>query len=326
MKQIIALALLLLLAPAVAAAQFSLTVTEEEGPAWNLAVHYTPGSGGQTALQFDLLLPDGLTVESVAETAGSGDCAMQWALQADGAVRVVVYSASGTAFAAAGRLVFCCRLTAAAGLPAGDYVVRLAGGRASTASGVESVLDEAACTVSVLVPVPASYRVTWLIDGEPFAEQTVKEGAALVPPAVPEREGHTFSGWQNLPEVMPGEDIVVSGHWAVNTYRLFYYLDGELYDTQEVAYGTPLQPLPAPVPEDRFSGWSGLPGTMPAHDVTVTGTTVPSSVAAPVADGRRVPVRTLDGRFAGYDSAALRRSLPAGVYVVGGRKVVVAAR
>ncbi|HRF86421.1 MAG TPA: InlB B-repeat-containing protein [Alloprevotella sp.] len=323
MKQLTTLVLLVLLAPAIATAQFSLAVAGETGRAWNLLVHYIPEDGGQTALQFDLLLPDGLTVEPVSETTVPDNYTVQWARQTDGNIRVVIYCGTGTTFETAKHIVFSCRLTATEDLPAGNYTVHLTGGRASAPHGAEYVLDNTAYTINVPEPVSASYRVTWLIDGQFFSEQTVEEGNALVPPAVPEREGYTFSGWQNLPEVMPAEDIVVSGQWTVNIYRLLYYLDGELYDSQEVPYGTPLQPLPAPVPEEQFSGWSKLPETMPAHDVTVIGTTVISSIKTPAPSLNHLPVYFLNGRFAGYYSTALRHSLPTGVYVVGGRKVIV---
>lgn len=324
MKQLIISVFLVLLAPVVAAAQFSLAVAEENGRAWNLSVHYIPEDSEQTALQFDLLLPDGITLESaVPETTVPDSYTVQWAGQADGNVRVVVYSGTGSSFAAGGSIVFSCRLTAAGDLPAGNYTIHLTGGRSSAPLGDECILDDATCTINASEPVPASYHVTWLIDGQFFAEQTVEKGHALVPPDVPEREGYTFSGWQNLPGTMPAEDIAVSGHWTVNVYRLLYYFDGKLYDSQEVPYGTPLQPLPAPVPEAQFSGWSGLPETMPAHDVTVTGTTVISSITTPAPDLKRLPVYTLNGRFAGYYSTSLQHSLPAGVYVVGGRKLMV---
>lgn len=324
MKQFITLALLLLFVPAVAAAQFSLTVTEENNRVWNLSVHYTPEESGQTALQFDLLLPNGLALESTPETTVPDGYTVRWAEQTGGEVRVVIYSGSGTAFGTAGHIVFCCKLTATGNLPADDYTIRLTGGRASTLSGAEYVLNEATCIVSVSPPVPASYLVTWLIDGQPFAEQTIEEGSALIPLDVPEREGYTFSGWQNLPDIMPSEDLRVSGQWTVNIYRLLYYLDGKLYDSQEIPFGTAIQPLPAPVPEEQFSGWSGLPETMPAHDVTVTGTTILSAVTTPVPDTRRKPVHTLDGRFMGYYSVKLLHSLPTGVYTVSGRKLMIA--
>lgn len=168
MKQLTTLVLLVLLAPAIATAQFSLAVAGETGRAWNLLVHYIPEDGGQTALQFDLLLPDGLTVEPVSETTVPDNYTVQWARQTDGNIRVVIYCGTGTTFETAKHIVFSCRLTATEDLPAGNYTVHLTGGRASAPHGAEYVLDNTAYTINVPEPVSASYRVTWLIDGQFF--------------------------------------------------------------------------------------------------------------------------------------------------------------
>ncbi len=326
MRKYIASALLLLLLPAVAAAQFVLTATPAGYRAWDLTIGYTPADGAQTALQFDLLLPPALALSAESDPVGPAGCVTQWAPQSGGALRVVLHVTGNTTFGTAGRTVFTCRLTAAADQPAGDYDICLTGGRAATAVGREYVLDEGRCTISVPPPAPAVYRLTWLIDGETFATDSVAEGTPLLPPVIAEREGHTFSGWQELPEVMPGSDLTVTAMWTVNVYRLLYYLDDALYASFEVPYGTPLQLLPSPDCEGVFEGWSELPATMPAHDVTVRGTTSTTGVGISVAPHRPVPVFTLGGRFVGTDSAALRRSLPAGVYVVGGRKIVSGSR
>ena len=59
---------------------------------------------------------------------------------------------------------------------------------------------------------------------------------------------------------------------VIEVYKLTYILDGEEYKTYEVEYGATIKPEPAPVKDGyTFSGWSEIPETMPAHDVTVTG-------------------------------------------------------
>ena len=56
-------------------------------------------------------------------------------------------------------------------------------------------------------------------------------------------------------------------------YNLVYYVDGEEYKKYVVEQGTTITPETAPYKEGyTFSGWSEIPATMPAHDVTVTGT------------------------------------------------------
>ena len=58
-----------------------------------------------------------------------------------------------------------------------------------------------------------------------------------------------------------------------DSYTLTYMVDGEVYKTYEVKYRDPIVAEKEPVKEDyTFSGWSEIPETMPAKDVTVTGT------------------------------------------------------
>jgi hypothetical protein len=55
-------------------------------------------------------------------------------------------------------------------------------------------------------------------------------------------------------------------------HKLVYMVDGIEYKVYEIAEGAEITPEPAPTKEGyTFSGWSEIPETMPAHDVTVTG-------------------------------------------------------
>lgn len=60
---------------------------------------------------------------------------------------------------------------------------------------------------------------------------------------------------------------------SIATIKIVYMLDGEVYKTYFHHAGVKLKSEPAPTKEGyTFSGWSEIPSTMPAHDVTVTGT------------------------------------------------------
>lgn len=62
---------------------------------------------------------------------------------------------------------------------------------------------------------------------------------------------------------------VVFSHLA---YKLTYLLDGKEYKTYGVKFGDEVTPEEYPLKEGHsFSGWIGIPKTMPEHDVTVTG-------------------------------------------------------
>ena len=60
-------------------------------------------------------------------------------------------------------------------------------------------------------------------------------------------------------------------------YTLTYLVDGETYSTYTLEEGDAITPDEAPTKEGyTFSGWSEIPETMPASDVTITGTFVPN--------------------------------------------------
>ena len=117
-----------------------------------------------------------------------------------------------------------------------------------------------------------TYKAVFKIGEEIIDTKTVVFGEAVTAPEAPAKEGHTFAGWQDVPQTMPAHDIEVLGSYTVNKYMLIYKVDGAEYKTLEVLYGTTLTAEPNPVKEGyTFSGWQGLPETMPAHDVEVTG-------------------------------------------------------
>ena len=117
------------------------------------------------------------------------------------------------------------------------------------------------------------YVMTYTVDGEEYKTFEVEYGSSITAEAIPEKEGYTFSGWSEIPETMPANDVTVTGSFTVNTYTLTYQVDGEVYKTCEVAYGTAITPEAEPEKEGyTFSGWSEMPETMPANDVAVTGT------------------------------------------------------
>jgi uncharacterized repeat protein (TIGR02543 family) len=111
----------------------------------------------------------------------------------------------------------------------------------------------------------------------------------------------------------PGEyDITLSGAEAANydimyvagkltvtepeSYTLTYMVDGEVYQSFTVKYKEAITPLEAPTKEGyTFSGWDGLPRSMPANDVIVKGYfTINSYTITYVLDGEVYTTETLE--------------------------------
>jgi uncharacterized repeat protein (TIGR02543 family) len=140
-----------------------------------------------------------------------------------------------------------------------------------------------------------SYLLTYTVDGDTVKSDSIVYGTALTLIDEPAKEGYTFSGWSELPQTMPAQDVVVKGTFAINSYLLTYRVDGETVKSDSIAYGTALTLMDAPTKEGyTFSGWSELPQTMPAQDVVVTGTfTINSYVVTFTADGKVIKSETL---------------------------------
>ena len=86
---------------------------------------------------------------------------------------------------------------------------------------------------------------------------------------VPEKSIETYKTtdpWSKFKTFVP---IIIPEH------TLTYLVDGEVYKTYSIEEDETIIPEPEPVRDGfAFSGWSEIPETMPAHDVTITGTFV----------------------------------------------------
>ena len=117
------------------------------------------------------------------------------------------------------------------------------------------------------------YKLTYMVDGIEYKFYEVEYGATITPEASPANEGQTFSGWSEIPTTMPAQDVVITGTFSDNSYKLTYMVDGEVFKSSHVEYGSTITPETLPIKEGyTFSGWSEIPETMPASDVTITGT------------------------------------------------------
>ena len=153
-----------------------------------------------------------------------------------------------------------------------------------------------------------SYKAVFKIGEEVIDTKTIVYGEAVIAPEAPAKEGHTFAGWQNVPEKMPAHDIEILGSYTVNKYNLTYKVDGAEYKTVEIDYGTTLTAEAAPVKEGyTFSGWQGLPETMPAHDVEVTGSFTINSYKAVFKIGEEI----IDTKTIVYGEAVIAPEAPA---------------
>lgn len=115
-------------------------------------------------------------------------------------------------------------------------------------------------------------EIIYSVDGEEYKKDVIMVGTPINSIAEPQKEGHTFSGWSEIPAIMPKENVTVSGNFTVNSYILTYKVDDEIYKTEEIKYGSLITPAKEPTKTGyTFSGWSDIPEKMPANNLTITG-------------------------------------------------------
>lgn len=116
------------------------------------------------------------------------------------------------------------------------------------------------------------HTVTWVIDGETTTE-TVAYGTALTAPADPEKEGHTFIGWEGtIPATMPDEDITITltSTWEKKSYTVTWVDEnGETVDTESVAYGEAATKTPTVPAKEGYTGQWETTATNVTGDVTI---------------------------------------------------------
>ena len=144
-----------------------------------------------------------------------------------------------------------------------------------TATATDGSDVTASCEVNVIAPQQDSYTITYMVDGEVYYQESLEYGSVIVVPDAPTKEGYTFSGWGDVADTMPANDVIILGNFFVNSYTITYVVDGEVYYQESLEYGSLIVVPDAPTNGDyTFSGWSEVPETMPAHDVTITGSFV----------------------------------------------------
>ena len=127
---------------------------------------------------------------------------------------------------------------------------------------------------------PIDYTITFIVNVDKFdtpetaATYTLHYGDAVQKPSDPEKEGYTFEGWQDsVPETMPAENIVITGHLSINTYHFALYVDGKVYFEKDYEYGETIDTTEITEPSKEgytFQGWEPeIPQTVPASDVAI---------------------------------------------------------
>ncbi|MBO4894065.1 MAG: Ig-like domain repeat protein [Clostridia bacterium] len=114
-----------------------------------------------------------------------------------------------------------------------------------------------------------TYKLTWLVDGENFKNETVTFGSNITAPPVSEKEGYTFEWTDAIPETMPAEDITINGKYTAITYKAtFVDENGDM--VKEIKYTVETESITPPaVPEKQ-----GYTGKWEDYELKIGGITV----------------------------------------------------
>ena len=144
---------------------------------------------------------------------------------------------------------------------------------------------------------PIVYTVTWKIDGEQgtYKQTQATFGEAIAAPEAPiEKEGYTFE-WRDIPETMPAdENLVITGYYVANSYKVTWTVDGKEFTTTTVKYGDEIKAPDYTAEEGYDFAWDEIPATMPANDITINGTTTAKNYTVTWnVDGKKVGETTV---------------------------------
>ena len=189
--------------------------------------------------------------------------------------------------------------------------------------------------------------VTYILEGEVYKTLLLTPGKRIIAPYVADKEDAPFAGWdlneymqdvtidgptkietENITEkitirypVMPDRDIIVYGWYAGKEYTITYIVDGEVFATDSIAFGSEITLREQPTKEGyTFSGWSEAPTTMPAKDITIEGTFILDNTAIDDIEfeNKEITVYDLNG-IRVHDTENITR----GIYIINGKKVLV---
>ena len=136
--------------------------------------------------------------------------------------------------------------------------------------------------------VPKKFDVSYFVDNEQYGEtEEYTVGTDVtVRTAHPEKEGYTFTGWENIANIvtvengkfsMPAQPVRFDAQFRINRYNVTYKVGTEVVGTDVYDFNSDVVIRPVPTKEGyTFTGWKiGTADAenfnMPAHNVVIEG-------------------------------------------------------
>ena len=260
-------------------ATMSLTnISLKPGEEVTLGVELNNPDDDITGVQCDLYLPHGISIKKDADGEFISQATdrintrkphtLAWAWQSDGAMRLLNYSTTNQLYKGTSGTIIEVVLVADNDLLPGSYDINLKNIVVSHPKGdvIKPVNYVGKATI-----LPAEYTLTYILDDKEFYKENLSAGSSIIPKEVPTKEGYSFSGWKDLPSVMPTHNVTVKGSYIANKYKVTFVADGKVVSETEMEYGASIVAPEAPAKEGHtFVGWGNVDKTVPSHDVIYT--------------------------------------------------------
>ena len=277
-----------------------------------------------TAFQMDVYVPDGFEIEADGITSSSRltDHMVSAGQQSEQHYRVIAWSANNTAIVGNSGAILSIKLKDKSATSK-ENQLEIKNICFATRNGEEITFQD--LSIKIMKSAP-KYSITYQIDGNVYQTDSLHEGEAIHLPETPQKEGHTFIGWEGVPETMPAQDITVNGSFSINSYQITYYLDGKFYTLQNVVYNDIIEAPEVNLTEENqiFLGWEDLPERMPAHNLEIHGATYVDGITNNIKNSSALKIYNLKGIYVGNTSDLhILRSLKQGIYIIGNKIVYI---
>jgi hypothetical protein len=98
-----------------------------------------------------------------------------------------------------------------------------------------------------IVEIDTKFKLIYVVDGAEYKTYEIQATEVVTPEPDPFKEGYIFSGWSEIPSIMPAHDVIVYGTFTVDpeyagvetiesngaTPKSYYTIDGNRHESQQ---------------------------------------------------------------------------------------------
>ena len=90
-----------------------------------------------------------------------------------------------------------------------------------------------------MLETDTKFKLTYILDGEVYKVYEIQATEVITPEAVPYKEHYIFSGWSDIPYLMPAHDVTVTGNFTIDPEYVAGIEVSKTADSSPKAYYSP---------------------------------------------------------------------------------------